>query len=395
MIPAEKPHLLASGSTHPGMSGKNNEDSYSVSAFRLSDPPNSAVLLAVVADGIGGHRAGEVASAIAAEKIRQVVASGEATDPVQTLKDAIQTASQEILAQAETDPARRGMGSTCACALIIDDRLYTATVGDSRIYLIRGQEIHQISIDHTWVQEAIDAGLLDPSQARTHPNAHVIRRHLGSQTPVEPDVRLRLQPGESDDQALANQGLRLLPGDQLLLCSDGLTDLALDEEILAASRNKDQEKVNQALTDLANRRGGHDNITIILLRVPGAASMLAPTVRIQPRRKPWLAIAAGAALAGLLLLVAALGGFYAWNWVNQSRATTTGETATATTAVLETSAITRAAPQTPRLLTTSTPARATPLGPATATPLPGWVPSPSPSLTSPPVTYFPSSTTAP
>jgi PPM family protein phosphatase len=398
MIPAESPHLLVTATTHPGMSGKNNEDRYTVSAFRLSEAPNSPVLLAIVADGIGGHRAGEVASDIAVDKINHSIAEADMSQPVQALRQAIIQASQEILAQAEADPTRGGMGSTCVCALIIEDRLYTATVGDSRLYLIRDGEIRQLSTDHTWVQEAIDAGLLEPDQARTHPNAHVIRRHLGSQITVEPDTRLRLQPGETSEQAEANQGMKLLPGDQLLLCSDGLTDLVLDDEIRAAVRNKDQEKVNIALTDLANHRGGHDNITIVLLRIPeeagrtGPAQSLAPTVRVARARRSWFALGAGAALVGLLVIAAIFGSFYAWTWVNSSGSSQTP------LPVIETlsgpAATTRAAPQPPRLAATSTKARSTPFGLSTET-TPGWMPTPSPSLTSPPVTVWPTGTGAP
>ncbi len=161
------------------------------------------------------------------------------------------------------------MSTTCACAWVIGDRVYIASVGDSRIYLQRQDSIQQLTTDHTWVQEAIDSGVLSPDQARDHPNAHVIRRHLGSRKPVEPDFRLRLNSEEGEEQAEANQGTRLQPGDRLLICSDGLTDLVSDVEILGFLKNRNQDGVLEDLVDLANERGGHDNITIILLELPG------------------------------------------------------------------------------------------------------------------------------
>ncbi|MDV7398647.1 hypothetical protein RZS08_44995, partial [Arthrospira platensis SPKY1] len=101
--------------------------------------------------------------------------------------------------------------------------LYIAYAGDSRIYLVRDSKVRQISRDHTWVQEAIEKGILSDSQIKTHPNLHVIRRYLGSETPPEPDLRLFLSEEDSDEKAKANQGLLLQPGDIVILCTDGLT----------------------------------------------------------------------------------------------------------------------------------------------------------------------------
>src|SRR3990172_5046815 len=160
------------------------------------------------------------------------------------------------------------MSTTGACAWVIGNRLYIASVGDSRIYLLRGDRIRQITIDHTWVQEAISSGVLSLEQARDHPNSHVIRRHLGSSQPVAPDFRLRLRDDEDDLRAEANQGLPLGPGDQILICSDGLTDLVEDGEIAAMLRSGKPDRALGDLVELANQRGGHDNITMVLLEVP-------------------------------------------------------------------------------------------------------------------------------
>ena len=162
------------------------------------------------------------------------------------------------------------MGSTVACALIIDTALYIATLGDSRIYLIRDNVIQQLTIDHTWVEEALNAGIINSEEARSHPRRHLIRSYLGSADPITPDLRLYMADKENLEQAKANQGLPLLPQDQILICTDGLTDLVIDEEILdIVNRNDSKEEQLGKLVDLANLRGGHDNITIVLLTPPG------------------------------------------------------------------------------------------------------------------------------
>jgi serine/threonine protein phosphatase PrpC len=271
MIRIEQSHLSVTALTHPGMTGKNNEDRFAVSAYQIQARRPERALLAILADGIGGHRAGEVAAEMAVNQVSRLIAASDATRPVETLRSAIQAASHEILIQAQNDPARQGMGATCACAWILADRLYTASVGDSRLYLVRDGAIQRLSTDHTWIQEALEKGLLRPEQTRGHPNAHVIRRYLGSPQPPEVDFRLRLHPNESDVQASANQGVRLHEGDRLLLCSDGLTDLVQDDEILAILEEQPQETACQTLIALANERGGHDNITLISIQVPAGA----------------------------------------------------------------------------------------------------------------------------
>jgi len=268
MIPSEQSHIYVAATTHPGMSGKNNEDNYAVSAHHLSQSDSTPSVLAVLADGVGGHQAGEVAAEIATETISQIVLDSDGSDPIATLEYAFIQANQKVAHHSNSDGERQGMGSTCSCVWIIDDRLHTASVGDSRIYFIRNGTIRQITTDHTWVQEAIEHSIITPEQARNHPRAHVIRRYLGSSKPVEPDFRLRLQPDETDEMAVGNQGFKLLPEDQLLLCSDGLTDLVDDGEILEKMKTKKLERAIQALVDTANARGGHDNITIIALQIP-------------------------------------------------------------------------------------------------------------------------------
>ncbi|HWQ84951.1 MAG TPA: protein phosphatase 2C domain-containing protein, partial [Anaerolineales bacterium] len=306
MIPARRAHLNVTAVSHPGMSGKNNEDRYSVSAFSTPQNPPLPSVLAVIADGIGGHRAGEIAAEIAIETISQVIAASDASAPLHTLGEAIQQASRAIYLQAQQATNQRGMGSTCACCWIIGERLYIATVGDSRIYLVRNGAIQQISTDHTWIQEAIDEGELSPSEARNHPNAHVIRRYLGSRQPAVPDLRLKLNNLENDQQAETNQGFFLLPDDRILLCSDGLTDLVDDQEILRSVQNYPLDTALQQLLVLSNQRGGHDNITIIGLQFPDSASSAPAALPQKARQNRWIAscmmILAGIAILAVLLI---------------------------------------------------------------------------------------------
>ena len=251
------------------MTGKNNEDRYAVASFHVSETDRTPVVFAVLADGIGGHRGGEVAAELAVNHIMQSAARGDGKFSRDYIEQAVNEASSAIASHSATNEELKGMGATCVIAWIIDNKLYTAYVGDSRIYLMRGERIQQLTIDHSWVQEAMDKGILTPELARNHPNVHVIRRYLGSPVPPEPDFRLNLFEGEDPAESEKNQGTELLPGDTLLLCSDGLTDLVWDDEILDVVRSSANLKdASHALVDLANERGGHDNITVVLIGVP-------------------------------------------------------------------------------------------------------------------------------
>lgn len=306
MIREELSRYPVTAQTHAGMTGKNNEDRFAVSAFQLGQRNRTPVLLAVLCDGIGGHKAGEIAAELAVNNISQIAAESDGKYPLETLEKGIQRANQAIFKESNHDQSKAGMGSTVAIAWVIGNRLFTATVGDSRIYLIRNGHIRQLSIDHTWIQDALDSGLLSPDQVDGHPNRHVIRRYLGGPTPPEVDYRLRLADGESDQQSLDNQGKPLKAGDRLLLCSDGLTDLVHDHEILAAFGEVDDEQAVKNLVDLANARGGHDNTTIVTFTMPDG---------LQPVVKKKSALPFGCAIAAILLglLVLAASAYYLIN----------------------------------------------------------------------------------
>ena len=273
MKPAGQPHLPSAGRSHPGLQRPNNEDRWALRAYQArAEDDSQPVLLAVLCDGVGGHLAGEVAAEMAVEHICSTAELSDGLDPQRILQDAMLQASQNIVKQSERTLHQTGMACTCVCAWIAGNRLYTASVGDSRIYLLHGLRFRQISIDHTWVQEAVEQGLLRPEQARRHPNAHAIRRCLGSAAPPEIDFRLRLSRHESDQQALGNQGLRLSAGDVVLLCSDGLSDLVENQELRAVLQAHPLEAALDELVHLALARGGHDNITLIGISVPKSTS---------------------------------------------------------------------------------------------------------------------------
>ena len=298
MIRNQQAHLITYAANHPGMTGKQNEDRFGISAYLGGWNDQVPSLLAVLCDGIGGHRAGEVAAEMGVSLITEGVAAADLDKPIRTLKKAISRAGVAIYDASQTDQGRVGMGTTCACAWIIGERLYTANLGDSRIYLLRKGHFVQLTTDHTWVQEALDAGLIAEGGGGNHPNAHVIRRYLGSKDVPEPDFRLWYFEGEDDQAALDNQGLRLRPNDIILLCSDGLTDLVSDPEIREVLEAQPLTAAADILIGMANTRGGHDNTTVVLLKVPSGGKGWFG----KRRRRRW-AVACVTILAALALLV--------------------------------------------------------------------------------------------
>jgi protein phosphatase len=322
MIPSETTDLIVAQNTHAGETGKNNEDRAVVAAFRESQDATEVVTLAMVADGIGGHAAGEIASDLAVRSAYDHLARAEALDPLGTLQAALLAANQAIYERSHTEANLQGMGSTAVVALIVGRRLYVAHVADSRMYLIRNGAIQQLTVDHTWVQEAISAGLLTREEARKHPNRHVIRRYLGHNLESNPvDLTVQYAPGETLEQMERNQGALLQPGDMLLLCSDGLTDLVEDDEILSLVTENEPQAATEQLVLLARKRGGFDNITVILLEVPqppvlaaapAAPTRLAATPPRPRRRRSVLAVGLVglAAVVGLLAVAAVVVVFF-------------------------------------------------------------------------------------
>lgn len=253
--------------TDKGKVRERNEDFLSV------PPPwvDSATLqtkgmLYVVADGVGGHAAGLTASRTAVERTVQEYYGDSDPDMAQSLGRAIRVANDAILQQADEDPAFSGMGSTLVAAVLRGDELLVANLGDSRAYLVRGRSTRQISRDHTWVQEQVDAGSITPKEARTHPRKNVITRSLG----VSPDLRVDFFAE------------RLRAGDKILLCTDGICGPVSDEEISQTLRKNEPQRAVKRLVDLANERGGFDNSTAVAIGVLQTPSSAGAMIR-QPR----------------------------------------------------------------------------------------------------------------
>lgn len=255
--------VLAVGQrTDPGRVRDHNEDS--LAAVPLEDT-SAATLerkgqLFLVADGMGGHAAGATASSIAVQQIMRAYYKDDSDDLRASLERAIRLANAAIFDQSRDDLAYAGMGTTLVAAVCQDSRFLVANVGDSRVYLVRDGGIRQLTQDHSWVAEAVRQGTLSAEQARHHPRRNVITRSLGNRPDVEVDF---FEEG-------------LLPGDTLVLCSDGLSGLAYDEEIRDAVLTLEPQIAADQLVDLANERGGLDNITVIIARVVQTAPAAAP-----------------------------------------------------------------------------------------------------------------------
>ena len=228
--------------------------------------------------------------------------AGNPARPVATLSQALLRAHQAILAHGRAHPEHAGLGTTCAVVWLQGARLFIASVGDSRIYLWQQGRLQQLTTDHTWLQEMAEQGGMALPVGTGHPLGHLLYRHLGSPHHAEPDLRLRLSPGESDAQALQHQGVRLHAGDQILLCTDGLTDLVPDEEIAQALAATDLDAALDRLLALALQRGGRDNITMIGIRLTSGGE------EVDGRSKglgvpPWGVLGVGVMLLFLVTLL--------------------------------------------------------------------------------------------
>ena len=218
----------------------------------------SGTTVFAVADGMGGHVAGEVASETALRPIAKLDGQtfDEARDATEALRQAIEAANRNVVGQAQADPQLAGMGTTLTAVMVRDGQLHIAHVGDSRAYLLRdGETINQLTTDHTLVEQLVQDGRLSRDEVATHPQRSVITRAIGVDAEVEVDT---LAP------------LVLQPGDQVLLCSDGLSGPVSDPQISDLLRDEpDGNAAVEQLIQAANDAGGPDNITVVLLRVEG------------------------------------------------------------------------------------------------------------------------------
>lgn len=269
MIPIEQPWRKIFSRTSSGLVRLKNEDRFGFSFFRASETDPTPILLAVVADGVGGQKAGEIAANIAVETIQKSFQYFEAKELLKALEQSILEANREIVRQAETSTDTAGMACTCAAAVMVANRLFIANVGDSRIYIMQKGRLTQISRDHTLGTEfRFLEGVDEQDQVKTSSRSHIITRYLGSDLPPKVDLGLYLDEQENLTFAIGNQGLELGEHDLVLICSDGLTDMVLDGEIEATLKSYPANQVVASLTDAALKRGGEDNITLIVIDGP-------------------------------------------------------------------------------------------------------------------------------
>lgn len=248
--------VKAYGLSHVGRQRQHNEDSYLV---------EDDAKLFLVADGMGGHAAGEIASRIAVDSISEFIVHSKSDDgtwphaydehfrrSTNRLMAAVRLANTRVLEAMRKDARLRGMGTTVVACLVDNDLISVAHVGDSRAYLIRDKQLSRITNDHSWVFEQVQAGMLTEAEAEKHPLRNVITRALGGALQVTPDA------SEIEAQ----------PGDVFLLCSDGLTGMVSEDEILkvVTLSNGDLKKACHQLIDVANEHGGLDNVTAVLVR---------------------------------------------------------------------------------------------------------------------------------
>ena len=225
--------------------------------FCYAEPEDEEVFrkkgrLAIVADGMGGHEGGQIASGIAIETVRQTYLSDPSDDPSEALAAAFIEAQAAIHQHAREHPELHGMGTTCTAAVIRDGQLFYGHVGDSRLYLIRDSSIEQLSQDHSYVGRLVREGQITPEQAATHPDRNVLTAALGMESAV---------PAEFPEAPL-----ELQPGDTLLICTDGLHGLVSDAEMLATAERESPREACKDLVRMAKDRGGFDNITVQILK---------------------------------------------------------------------------------------------------------------------------------
>ena len=240
--------------TDVGRGRPENEDSH------LVDPDDG---LYAVADGMGGHRAGEVASATAIDALKTAYLGG------QRLDEAVVAANVAVFAKAAEDAALRGMGTTLTAIALHDSTALLGHVGDSRAYLMRDGAVTQVTEDHSLVEQLVREGRLTPEEAQNHPQRAIITRALG----VDPDVQVD------------TYRIDLKPGDRLMICSDGLTNMLSDDTIAQTlRRHADPQQAADTLVDMANQAGGDDNITVVLVDAlnDGGGEAAAATTVAEP-----------------------------------------------------------------------------------------------------------------
>ena len=232
--------------TDTGVTREMNQDYYFATDTNLGNLPN----LFIVADGMGGHKAGDYASRHTIERVVASISRNSSEEPVTIIQEAISKANELLVAESNEDKTKSGMGTTLVIATLVGDKLIVANVGDSRLYVISDM-VRQITRDHSLVDEMVRLGELNPSEARSHPDKNIITRAIGAQKNVKADFF----------------EVELAKDDYVLMCTDGLTNMVRDEEILDIVRSeKEPEAIAHKLVRMANNNGGRDNITVTIIK---------------------------------------------------------------------------------------------------------------------------------
>ena len=236
-----------------GCQRKDNQD-----AFAYWEPASDTEYerkgrLAIVADGMGGHEGGQEASHLAVEAIQQIYSEALDGDPQTVLAEAFREAHERIHQYAADHPRLHGMGTTATAIVLVANHLYYSHIGDSRLYLIRGQQISRLTHDHSYVSRLVENGIITSEEAEIHPQRHILTAALGTGPEFSPDVPEHPVPMER--------------GDTLVLCTDGLWGLLADHEVQQAVAGSSPADACRALVTLAKERGGPDNITVQVLRL--------------------------------------------------------------------------------------------------------------------------------
>ena len=247
-----RPGIELANLSDTGLQRPANEDYYCYAEPDDDEEFRLKGRLAIVADGMGGHVGGQVASGLAVEAVRRAYLNGS-EEPLEALVEGFREAQAGILHYAFEHPELAGMGTTCTAAVIRGGLLYYGHVGDSRLYLIRDGVIEKLTQDHSRVAQMVRDGILSPEEAAVHPDRNVLTAALGMSGNV---------PAEFSDPPLP-----LRTGDTLLICSDGLHGLVGDQEMLAIAGSNPPTEACRTLVNLANERGGFDNITVQILRI--------------------------------------------------------------------------------------------------------------------------------
>ena len=223
-----------------------NQDFIFTSEESVGNLPN----LFVVADGMGGHNAGDFASRYGVSVLVETVRKDKNFNPVKVMRNAIEAANREVFSQSRNDPSMAGMGTTMVVCTVVGGYAYIANVGDSRLYLAGSDSMTQITQDHSLIAEMVRLGELTPEEGRNHPDKNIITRAVGTNEDVKIDFF----------------DVKLDRGDQILMCSDGLSNMVEDQRIFEILKGEDTEADKaQVLVDEANANGGRDNIAVIVV----------------------------------------------------------------------------------------------------------------------------------